>query len=143
MKGVLSFFFFSSRRRHTRYWRDWISDVCSSNLTTAEPAAPPSPPVAGQVAQQVAVLRSAPDGTHTMTVVLTPETLGPVEVQVTLSQGTVDLALKSATEAGRAALLEALPELRRDLAGAGLTCTSASVDREDRKSTRLNSSHAN
>src|SRR3712207_513473 len=21
------FFFFSSRRRHTRYWRDWISDV--------------------------------------------------------------------------------------------------------------------
>src|SRR3712207_9131445 len=26
------FFFFSSRRRHTRYWRDWISDVCSSDL---------------------------------------------------------------------------------------------------------------
>src|SRR3712207_1229841 len=22
-------FFFSSRRRHTRYWRDWSSDVCS------------------------------------------------------------------------------------------------------------------
>src|SRR3712207_8527534 len=28
------FFFFSSRRRHTRYWRDWSSDVCSSDLTT-------------------------------------------------------------------------------------------------------------
>src|SRR3712207_7405383 len=27
--GVL---FFSSRRRHTRYWRDWSSDVCSSDL---------------------------------------------------------------------------------------------------------------
>src|SRR3712207_6897736 len=27
-------FFFSSRRRHTRYWRDWSSDVCSSDLTT-------------------------------------------------------------------------------------------------------------
>src|SRR6476620_11411680 len=26
------FFFFSSRRRHTRYWRDWSSDVCSSDL---------------------------------------------------------------------------------------------------------------
>src|SRR3712207_2321566 len=25
-------FFFSSRRRHTRYWRDWNSDVCSSDL---------------------------------------------------------------------------------------------------------------
>src|SRR5438445_3006501 len=24
-------FFFSSRRRHTRYWRDWSSDVCSSD----------------------------------------------------------------------------------------------------------------
>src|SRR3712207_8576989 len=29
--GVLVFFF-SSRRRHTRYWRDWSSDVCSSDL---------------------------------------------------------------------------------------------------------------
>src|SRR5581483_12322942 len=28
------FFFFSSRRRHTRYWRDWSSDVCSSDLST-------------------------------------------------------------------------------------------------------------
>src|SRR3712207_8781910 len=28
------FFFFSSRRRHTRYWRDWSSDVCSSDLPT-------------------------------------------------------------------------------------------------------------
>src|SRR3712207_6895312 len=28
----LAFFFFSSRRRHTRYWRDWSSDVCSSDL---------------------------------------------------------------------------------------------------------------
>src|SRR5258707_14988301 len=29
------FFFFSSRRRHTRYWRDWSSDVCSSDLIEA------------------------------------------------------------------------------------------------------------
>src|SRR3712207_7366935 len=29
------FFFFSSRRRHTRYWRDWSSDVCSSDLCQA------------------------------------------------------------------------------------------------------------
>src|SRR3712207_3286568 len=28
----VSCFFFSSRRRHTRYWRDWSSDVCSSDL---------------------------------------------------------------------------------------------------------------
>src|SRR3712207_8265467 len=30
---VESSFFFSSRRRHTRYWRDWSSDVCSSDLS--------------------------------------------------------------------------------------------------------------
>src|ERR1035437_319227 len=30
-------FFFSSRRRHTSYWRDWSSDVCSSNLHRAHP----------------------------------------------------------------------------------------------------------
>src|SRR3712207_7833644 len=29
---ICLFFFFSSRRRHTRYWRDWSSDVCSSDL---------------------------------------------------------------------------------------------------------------
>src|SRR3712207_9407970 len=30
-------FFFSSRRRHTRYWRDWSSDVCSSDLYERQP----------------------------------------------------------------------------------------------------------
>src|SRR5438445_9836653 len=30
------FFFFSSRRRHTRYWRDWSSDVCSSDLACGD-----------------------------------------------------------------------------------------------------------
>src|SRR6266702_249785 len=29
---MLRFFFFSSRRRHTRWPRDWSSDVCSSDL---------------------------------------------------------------------------------------------------------------
>src|SRR3712207_7455042 len=32
----MCFFFFSSRRRHTRYWRDWSSDVCSSDLSLLE-----------------------------------------------------------------------------------------------------------
>src|SRR5699024_11504103 len=30
--GGCSFYFFSSRRRHTRSKRDWSSDVCSSDL---------------------------------------------------------------------------------------------------------------
>src|SRR5699024_11785314 len=32
------FFFFSSRRRHTRSKRDWSSDVCSSDLDAAHKA---------------------------------------------------------------------------------------------------------
>src|SRR5207302_3335536 len=38
------FFFFSSRRRHTRFSRDWSSDVCSSDLDCFEflHALPPS-----------------------------------------------------------------------------------------------------
>src|SRR5690606_9217560 len=31
-RGFGSLFFFSSRRRHTRFSRDWSSDVCSSDL---------------------------------------------------------------------------------------------------------------
>src|SRR5256885_4799609 len=51
-----SFFFFSSRRRHTRLQGDWSSDVCSSDLPVelrevvtikslvALPPPPPNPP---------------------------------------------------------------------------------------------------
>src|SRR2546430_12640861 len=34
LRGLICFFF-SSRRRHTRFDCDWSSDVCSSDLTTA------------------------------------------------------------------------------------------------------------
>src|SRR5437879_13303567 len=40
-----SLFFFSSRRRHTRYIGDWSSDVCSSDLPLG-PEGAPAPPVA-------------------------------------------------------------------------------------------------
>src|SRR6266508_5103710 len=33
--NFIVFFFFSSRRRHTRWPRDWSSDVCSSDLDVA------------------------------------------------------------------------------------------------------------
>jgi flagellar hook-length control protein FliK len=88
------------------------------------------PPVAGQLAQPVAVLRGGPDGTHTLTVVLRPETLGPVQVQVTLDNGVVDLSLRGAHQHGREALLQALPDLRRDLEAAGVSCSRLDVDRD-------------
>jgi len=37
-----SCFFFSSRRRHTRYIGDWSSDVCSSDLNDEPPSTNPS-----------------------------------------------------------------------------------------------------
>src|SRR5690606_39557222 len=36
--GRVARFFFSSRRRHTRFSRDWSSDVCSSDLLEPEDA---------------------------------------------------------------------------------------------------------
>src|SRR5207249_7231775 len=35
--SLVCFFFFSSRRRHTRSKRDWSSDVCSSDLKDPKP----------------------------------------------------------------------------------------------------------
>src|SRR3712207_6063390 len=46
-------FFFSSRRRHTRYWRDWSSDVCSSDLARRRRSEDPVPE---------AIVVRAPDG---------------------------------------------------------------------------------
>src|SRR5690625_671193 len=40
-------FFFSSRRRHTRWPRDWSSDVCSSDLAGPGRWAPAAGPTAG------------------------------------------------------------------------------------------------
>src|SRR6266542_6846375 len=38
MQIYLLSFFFSSRRRHTRCYRDWSSDVCSSDLDRRSPS---------------------------------------------------------------------------------------------------------
>jgi flagellar hook-length control protein FliK len=97
----------------------------------ATPAAPPTPAaVAAQLVPHVAVLRGGPDGAQTMTVVLSPEELGPVQVQVTLDKGAVSLDLRGAHAAGREALMAALPDLRRDLQSAGLSCSRLDVDRD-------------
>src|SRR5256884_1337710 len=48
------FFFFSSRRRHTRCSRDWSSDVCSSDLTGHYPQSIDRSTVGGWVATRAA-----------------------------------------------------------------------------------------
>src|SRR5437660_2512315 len=50
-KGKAYIAFFTSRRRHTSWPRDWSSDVCSSDLTnvTSKVGGVACTPVAGQV----------------------------------------------------------------------------------------------
>src|SRR5437879_7304426 len=67
-------FFFSSRRRHTRYIGDWSSDVCSSDLrsgprpvprqagTRMTPVTAPRPPVAVVVSFVDCINRGDVDG---------------------------------------------------------------------------------
>src|SRR3712207_6828398 len=70
---VLVIFFFSSRRRHTRYWRDWSSDVCSSDL---DPARGPFVQLGeGELAGPV-------DGDEQVQLALLGADLGDVEVEV-------------------------------------------------------------
>src|SRR3712207_8723498 len=54
--GSSYFFFFSSRRRHTRYWRDWSSDVCSSDLRRVRTNAAPRAGVWRQTLLRAALL---------------------------------------------------------------------------------------
>src|SRR5439155_9077909 len=57
---VEALFFFSSRRRHTRWPRDWSSDVCSSDLRrqALEPFEGLSPAVIPVIAEGIAAIRS-------------------------------------------------------------------------------------
>src|SRR5207245_5789409 len=51
---LLILFFFSSRRRHTRCYRDWSSDVCSSDLmSSATPATIAKPAISPMIAASV------------------------------------------------------------------------------------------
>src|SRR5690606_40347316 len=73
-------FFFSSRRRHTRFSRDWSSDVCSSDLlqtvgilstaySTKYPPAHPSTPPLSETIQRTSIfqhLERIPHRRHTM-----------------------------------------------------------------------------
>src|SRR3712207_6854777 len=92
MSFLVCFFFFSSRRRHTRYWRDWSSDVCSSDL----------------------------------------------------AHGDVPLRAKDLSNRPCRSIDQALRALGEEyIAADDRVVADVAPSRQDRKSTRLNSSHAN
>src|SRR5690606_39710370 len=57
-------FFFSSRRRHTRFSRDWSSDVCSSDLFCNQRLAHRRSLAAHGVGCEFAAMRRALAATH-------------------------------------------------------------------------------
>src|SRR5256885_11254155 len=56
------FFFFSSRRRHTRLQGDWSSDVCSSDLATIVREASGRGYGADIIIEATGVLQALPEG---------------------------------------------------------------------------------
>src|SRR5262245_64940610 len=58
---ILVFFFFSSRRRHTRCLSDWSSDVCSSDLVRAAAETVEEDPPRQRIAVRVQPDRREPE----------------------------------------------------------------------------------
>lgn len=97
----------------------------------ASVAVPPTPPAAQaqplstQLAQPLFSLVGAKPGEHLMTIQVTPDNLGPVTIRAVISGDDIRIEMFSPSDSGREALRQILTDLRRDLAGGGL---SASLD---------------
>lgn len=93
-------------------------------VAASTPAAAPAPaqntPFAGQLARPIFTLATAAPGSHTMTISVTPDTLGPVTVRAHVSPDGIRVELFAPTDLGRDAIRAILPDLRKDLAGAGV-----------------------
>ena len=91
----------------------------------AEVAAPAAaaraaaPDLAAQLSSPLRGLRTAGDGTHSMTISVTPDNLGPVQVRAHVSGENVRIELVAPTDQAREALKAILPDLRRDLSSGG------------------------
>src|SRR3712207_7833422 len=129
--GVTVSFFFSSRRRHTRDWRDWSSDVCSSDLEPGQDLLEVEQVVV--TATGVAVRRDQP----------VPEPCGAGQRPPTLEVHPLTRPRRQAW--WRSPTRRSCPcRLTRAASAAERRRRSwVAMLEEDRKSTRLNSSHAN
>ncbi|MBI9114576.1 flagellar hook-length control protein FliK [Sanguibacter suaedae] len=94
---------------------------------TAAPQAAPAPQQAPTLADQVrgplVALRTAPQGEHTLTIRVDPESLGPVQVRAHIGADGIRIELLGATDAGRDGLRGLLTDLRRDLAATGMNAS--------------------
>jgi flagellar hook-length control protein FliK len=83
------------------------------------------------LATQVLVLSN--DKVQAATLRLSPEHLGPVEVHIDLQDANVNVSFTAAHAETRAALEQAMPQLRAVLAGAGLSLGQATVQQHARR----------
>jgi flagellar hook-length control protein FliK len=104
-------------------------------LTPAPASTPPTPaaaPLNAQLAPTLLNLRTAPSGTHLITLTVSPDEVGPVTVRAHVAADGIRIELSAPTEQGRDALGAMMTELRRDLSqggmNAGLSLASPQAD---------------
>jgi flagellar hook-length control protein FliK len=95
----------------------------ASATAPAAPTAPAPAPLAQQLARPLFTLAHAGTGEHVVTVHLVPDTLGPVTVRAAVGAHGMHVELFAASDAGRDAVRQVLPDLRRDAAGSGVSTT--------------------
>src|SRR5437870_7493983 len=87
----LSFFFFSSSRRHTRWPRDWSSDVCSSDLKVIELTQAQAEMDA--ISARLAPLSKFDDGWGAVVIPMQEEIVGNSRTMLLMLLGAVGLVL--------------------------------------------------
>ncbi|TFD72231.1 flagellar hook-length control protein FliK [Cryobacterium sp. Hb1] len=95
-----------------------------STPTTAVVAAPASVnamPLTAQIMKPLFSLATAAPGEHVLTISVSPDNLGPVTVRAHVTGEGIRVELFAPTDLARDALRVILPDLRRDLAGSGLS----------------------
>lgn len=102
-----------------------LSGAAATTATTAPSAAGPAaqPSFVEQVRGPVLALRTAAPGEHLLTLKVTPDNLGPVQVRAHIGPDGIRIELVGATDAAREGLRNLLTDLRRDLAGTGMNAS--------------------
>ncbi|TFD60252.1 flagellar hook-length control protein FliK [Cryobacterium suzukii] len=87
----------------------------------AAPASVTALPLTAQIMKPLFSLATAAPGEHVLTISVSPDNLGPVTVRAHVTGEGIRVELFAPTDLAREALRVILPDLRRDLAGSGLS----------------------
>src|SRR6266850_5847659 len=118
MGPIVTFFFFSSRRRHTRLQGDWSSDVCSSDLLLVRNAELRLAQAGGNIRMRLCVdVRIDPQGDRRALAHALRDLIDALELGLRLDVDAADT------------LLEGELDLRRALADAGEECLARIASR--------------